>query len=114
MTLRALIDRAGAEPVKAVLLGGAAGLFVAPDDLDLPLTFEDTRAAGATLGSGVVMLFDDRADLHRHRAAHRVVLPSRVLRSVRAVPRRAPSGRRRRSIASLQGDRAAPWRTRSP
>ena len=31
--------------------------------LDLPLTFEATRAAGATLGSGVVMVFDERADL---------------------------------------------------
>jgi NADH-quinone oxidoreductase subunit F len=31
--------------------------------LTLPLTFEDARAAGATLGSGVVMLFDDTVDL---------------------------------------------------
>jgi NADH-quinone oxidoreductase subunit F len=30
----------------------------------MPLTFEDARAAGATLGSGVVMLFDERADMH--------------------------------------------------
>ena len=28
---------------------GAAGTFVAPDSLDLPLTFEATRAAGAAL-----------------------------------------------------------------
>ncbi len=34
-----------------------------PDALDLPLTFEGTRAAGATLGSGVVMVFDETADL---------------------------------------------------
>jgi NADH-quinone oxidoreductase subunit F len=62
-TLRELLELAGAEPVKAVLLGGAAGSFVGPDDLDLPLTFEDTRAVGATLGSGVVMVFGERADL---------------------------------------------------
>jgi NADH-quinone oxidoreductase subunit F len=31
--------------------------------LDTPLTFEGTRAIGATLGSGVVMLFDDTVDL---------------------------------------------------
>jgi NADH-quinone oxidoreductase subunit F len=49
--------------LRAVLLGGAAGTFVAPDSLDLPLTFEATRAAGATVGSGVVMLFDDTIDL---------------------------------------------------
>jgi NADH-quinone oxidoreductase subunit F len=46
-----------------VLLGGAAGTFVRPDEIDVPLTFEDTRAIGATLGSGVVMVFDETADL---------------------------------------------------
>ncbi len=49
--------------VRAILLGGAAGVFVGPDALDLPLTFEATRAAGAALGSGVVMVFDETADL---------------------------------------------------
>ena len=67
MTLRDLIDLAGGvregRSLKAVLLGGAAGSFVTPDDLDLPLTFEDTRAAGLSLGSGVVMVFDDTVDL---------------------------------------------------
>jgi NADH-quinone oxidoreductase subunit F len=29
----------------------------------MPLTFEGTRAAGATLGSGVIMLFDDTIDM---------------------------------------------------
>jgi NADH-quinone oxidoreductase subunit F len=62
-TLRELLDLAGSEPVKAVLLGGAAGSFVGPEDLDLRLTFEDTRAVGATLGSGVVMAFGEGADL---------------------------------------------------
>ena len=49
--------------LRAVLLGGAAGGFVRPDELDLPLTFEGTRAAGASLGSGVVMVLDDTVDL---------------------------------------------------
>ena len=66
-TLRELIAMAGGVPgqwkIQAVLLGGAAGFFVGPEDLDVPLTFEDTRAIGATLGSGVVMVFDERADL---------------------------------------------------
>ena len=44
-------------------MGGAAGTFVRPDELDLPLTLEDARAAGTTLGSGVVMVFDDTVDL---------------------------------------------------
>ncbi len=66
-TLRDLIELAGGvqggRPIKAILLGGAAGVFVGPESLDLPLTFEATRAAGATLGSGVIMVFDESVDL---------------------------------------------------
>ncbi len=68
-TLRQLMDLAGgvagSGKLQAVLLGGAAGTFVGPKELDTPLTFEGTRAIGATLGSGVVMLFDDTVDLRR-------------------------------------------------
>ena len=53
----------GGRPLQAILLGGAAGMFVGPASLDLPLTFEDARTASLTLGSGVVMVFDDTADL---------------------------------------------------
>ena len=67
MTLGQLIDLAGGvrdgRRLKAVLLGGAAGVFVTPKELDMPLTIEGARAAGATIGSGVVMLFDDQVDL---------------------------------------------------
>jgi NADH-quinone oxidoreductase subunit F len=49
--------------VQAVLLGGAAGGFAGPDDLDLPLTPDAVRAAGLTLGSGVVMVHDQHVDL---------------------------------------------------
>ena len=66
-TLRQLIDLAGgvagSGQLQAVLLGGAAGAFVTPEELDVSLTFEGTRAIGATLGSAVVMLFDDTVDL---------------------------------------------------
>ncbi|WP_432856327.1 NAD(P)H-dependent oxidoreductase subunit E [Amycolatopsis sp. CA-161197] len=66
-TLRELLELAGGVPegreLRAVLLGGAAGGFVRPDELDLPLTTEDARAAGTTLGSGVVLALDDQADL---------------------------------------------------
>jgi NADH-quinone oxidoreductase subunit F len=62
-TLRELLDLAGARPPKAVLLGGAAGAFVGPELLDLKLTHEDTRAAGVTLGSGVVIVYDEDAEL---------------------------------------------------
>lgn len=67
VTLREVIDNAGGvrggRPLKAVLLGGAAGTFVGPDALDMPLTFEAARAAGATLGSGVVLVLDDTVDV---------------------------------------------------
>jgi NADH-quinone oxidoreductase subunit F len=66
-TLRGLIGLAGGvagdRPLQAVLLGGAAGTFVRGDELDLVLSHEAVREAGTTLGSGVVMAFDDRADL---------------------------------------------------
>jgi NADH-quinone oxidoreductase subunit F len=68
-TLRQLVELAGGVAgngkLQAILLGGAAGAFVSPKELDTPLTFEGTRAIGATLGSGVVMLFDDSVDLRR-------------------------------------------------
>jgi len=67
VTLREVLELAGGgrggKAIKAILLGGAAGSFVTADDLDLRLTFEDTRAAGVTLGSGVVMVFDEDVDL---------------------------------------------------
>lgn len=53
----------GTGSLAAVLLGGAAGSFVGPDSIDLPLTFEATREAGVSLGSGVVMAFGDHDDL---------------------------------------------------
>ncbi|MGE5227350.1 MAG: NAD(P)H-dependent oxidoreductase subunit E [Planctomycetaceae bacterium] len=66
ITVREAIALAGgmrAGGPAAVLLGGAAGGFLAPDQLDARLTFEDARAGGYTLGSGVVMAFDDTVDL---------------------------------------------------
>jgi NADH-quinone oxidoreductase subunit F len=66
-TLREVLDLAGGvrggRPLQAVLLGGAAGVFVGPDDLDIRLTFEDARAGGYTLGSGVIAVFDDSVDM---------------------------------------------------
>lgn len=65
--LGALIDMAGGllpgRTLQAVLLGGAAGSFVGPAALDTPLAPADLKAIGATLGSGVVVVFDDTANL---------------------------------------------------
>ena len=88
---------AGCRPdgaLQAVLIGGAAGGFLGPDDLDVPLTFEGDARGGddARLGR--------RARARRHGRpaaaadADRRVLPRRVVRPVRPVPRRhgAPGG----------------------
>lgn len=48
--------------IGAVLLGGAAGVFVGADALDLELSFEGAAERGATLGSGAVIVFDDQTD----------------------------------------------------
>jgi NADH-quinone oxidoreductase subunit F len=67
ITLRELLEMAGGvpggRPIQAILLGGAAGTFVTADEIDVPLTFEGTRAIGGSLGSGVIMVFDDTADM---------------------------------------------------
>ena len=64
-----LFDHAGGllpgRTLQAVLLGGAAGSFLAPAQLDVPLSFDGTRAIGATLGSGAVIVFDDTADMKK-------------------------------------------------
>jgi len=68
LTLRELLfDLAGGLPqgqkLGAVLFGGAAGAFATEEDLQVRLSFEDLRAAGLPLGSGVVMVFNDQRDL---------------------------------------------------
>jgi NADH-quinone oxidoreductase subunit F len=66
-TLGELIELGGGlvegRSVQAVLLGGAAGSFVGPDALSMPLTMEAARAAGASLGSGVICVFDETVDV---------------------------------------------------
>ncbi|HEX9616175.1 MAG TPA: NADH-quinone oxidoreductase subunit NuoF [Anaerolineales bacterium] len=68
ITLRRLLyDLAGGvrggARLGAVLFGGAAGAFATEKDLDVRLSFEDLRAAGLPLGSGVVMVFNEQRDL---------------------------------------------------
>jgi len=67
ITLAGLLELAGGVPkgrrLRAVLLGGSAGSFLTPGDLGVPLTFEGTRAIGASLGSGGVVVLDDSVDL---------------------------------------------------
>ncbi len=64
---RLLFDLAGGvrpgHSFKAALFGGAAGAFAAEKHLDVRLSFEDLRAAGLPLGSGVITVFDETRDL---------------------------------------------------
>ena len=70
VTLRELIYdhaggmRAGYE-LQTVLVGGAAGAFATPKQLDLPLTFEDLRSVGLSLGSGALIVIDQSRDLRQ-------------------------------------------------
>lgn len=67
LTIRELLAMAGGIPkgkeIQAILLGGAAGVFISPERLDMPLTYEDARALGVPLGSGVIQVFDETVNL---------------------------------------------------
>ncbi len=68
MTIRHLLyDLAGGlrpgKHFQAALFGGVAGSFAVEKDLDVRLSFEDLRAAGLALGSGVITVMDDLRDL---------------------------------------------------
>ena len=103
ITLRQLLELAGAAPVGAVLLGGAAGVFVGPGDLDVPLTFEGTRAIGATLGSGVVMVFGETVDLLD--VVRRIAAFFRDESCGQCVPCRVGTVRQEELLARLQAGR---------
>src|SRR5581483_2133786 len=67
-TLRELIYDYGmgllpGRQLQTVLLGGAAGTFLTPDEIDVPLAFESLSAINATLGSGAVIAIDDSTNL---------------------------------------------------
>jgi NADH-quinone oxidoreductase subunit F len=49
--------------IRTVLLGGAAGKFVHPDQLDVLLTTQGVREKGLSLGSGAVVVFDEGVDM---------------------------------------------------
>jgi len=61
--LRDLVKLAGGpgpRPLKAVLVGGPTGGLLPAELLDTPYEFDALRAAGAHIGSGSVVIADDR------------------------------------------------------
>jgi NADH-quinone oxidoreductase subunit F len=111
-TLRELIDLAGGvrdgKKLRTVLLGGAAGTFVSPGQLDVPLTFEGTRSIGSTLGSGVVMLFDESVDMTR--IVHRIAEFFRDESCGQCVPCRVGTVRQEEALHRLAHAQADPAR----
>jgi NADH-quinone oxidoreductase subunit F len=62
--LRAIADLVGGVPaghrLKAILVGGPSGGLLPPEALDTPYEFESLRVAGAHVGSGSIVLADER------------------------------------------------------
>lgn len=50
---------------RAVILGGASGTFVPENKWDVPLDHAHLKEAGLTMGSGVVMVFDEKRDVRK-------------------------------------------------
>jgi NADH-quinone oxidoreductase subunit F len=107
VTLGGLLEQAGGplpgRTLRAVLLGGAAGSFVGPAELAMPLTFEGTRAASAALGSGVVLVYDDRSDLED--ALLRIAAFFRDESCGQCVPCRVGTQRQEEVLARLRAGR---------
>ena len=80
------------------------------EHLDRPYSFESMAEAGSMLGSGAIIVVDDSVPIVSRGAAAGRVLPARVLRQVRALPRGhqldredARADRRRRGHADGPG-----------
>jgi formate dehydrogenase iron-sulfur subunit len=68
LTLNALVKEFGAgshsgRPLKAIQVGGPLGAYLPATQWDTPLTYEAMAGAGAMLGHGGVVLFDDTVDM---------------------------------------------------
>lgn len=67
ISLRELVDdfgggTASGRPVKAVQVGGPLGAYLPPHRFDLPMDYEAFAEAGAMVGHGGVVVFDDTMD----------------------------------------------------
>jgi NADH-quinone oxidoreductase subunit F len=105
--LRELLELGGGvidgRPLRAILLGGAAGRFVTPEELDLEMTFEATREVGTSMGSGVVMVIDDTVDMPA--ILMRIAAFFRDESCGQCVPCRVGTVRQEEALARLVNDR---------
>ncbi|MEP7036363.1 MAG: formate dehydrogenase, partial [Actinomycetota bacterium] len=68
ITLGEMLERFGGgtasgRPVRAIQVGGPLGAYLPPDQFDLPLDYEAFAEAGAMVGHGGIVVFDDTVDM---------------------------------------------------
>ena len=68
ITLRQLVEDFGGgtftgRPVRAIQVGGPLGSYVPVSQLDMPMDYEAFAAAGAMVGHGGLVVFDDSVDM---------------------------------------------------
>ena len=118
LTLRQAIEAAGGmaagRAFHFALTGGAAGTFVGPEALDIPLTFTSARTDGVSLGSGALLVADDSVRLidmmhnvmaffARESCGHCFPCRHGTLRSAETLERLAHDQGESGDIAYLQG-----------
>ncbi len=70
VTLRTLLEDFGGgtrsgRPIRTVQVGGPLGAYLPPDQFDLPMDYEAFTEAGAMVGHGGIVVWDDTVDLAR-------------------------------------------------
>ena len=70
VTLRELVEDWGGgtlsgRPVRAVQVGGPLGAYLPAEAMDVPMDYEALAEAGAMLGHGGIVVFDDTVDMAR-------------------------------------------------
>jgi formate dehydrogenase iron-sulfur subunit len=68
VTVRQIVEQwgggtASGRPVRTVQVGGPLGAYLSPEQFDLPVDYEAFNAAGALLGHGSIVVFDDTVDM---------------------------------------------------
>jgi formate dehydrogenase iron-sulfur subunit len=93
ITVRELVEQFGGgtasgRPVRTVQVGGPLGAYLDTDQFDLPIDYEAFAAAGALLGHGSMVVFDDTVDMLGMARFAMEFCACRELRQVHAVPHR--------------------------
>ncbi len=106
-TYRELIEQhaggaAAGRTIKSFAPSGPAGGYLPAAMMDLPLDWNAMTKAGATVGSGAIVVCDDRACMLDMALELRPVLPQRVVREVRALPDRLAEARRHPDVVDTR------------